>query len=94
MQDHQSGVQKQQRFERLLEVQHEISAAIWQKDDGQMLSVLVEGESKQAQGQLFGRTTSNRIVNFTGSSALIGQVVPVKIVKVHRNSHLGELVEP
>lgn len=91
MTDNQSGQEKQQRFERLLEVQHEISAAIWQQDEGNILPVLVEGESRQGRGQLFGRTTWNRIVNFSGPAELIGQIVSIRIAKVFKNSHLGEL---
>jgi len=94
MLDDQSAVQKQQRFDRLLKLQQETSAAIWQTDAGQVLSVLVEGESRQGDGQLFGRSTWNRIVNFSGSADLIGQTVKIKISKVLRNSHIGELVEP
>lgn len=89
--DDQSNVQKQQRFERLLELQNRIGAETWQTDLHQVLSVLVEGESKQGDGQLFGRSSWNRIVNFSGDKGLIGRVVPVKIVKVFRNSNLGEL---
>jgi tRNA-2-methylthio-N6-dimethylallyladenosine synthase len=92
MQDNQSKIQRQQRFNRLLELQQKISADIWQMDAGRVMSVLVEGESKQGDGQLFGRTTWNRIVNFPGSSELIGQIVPIKITKVLRNSHLGKLI--
>jgi len=51
--------------------------------------VLVEGASKQGQGQLFGRTTWNRIVNFSGPSELIGQLVPVRVTRSYRNSQLG-----
>ncbi len=89
MADDQSALQKQQRFDRLLTLQQQISASIWQQDGGQILDVLVEGESKQGEGQLFGRTTWNRIVNFSGSNDLIGQTVEVKIDRVMRNSHLG-----
>ena len=91
MADNQSGQQKQQRFERLLELQHAISAEIWQQDAGRTLPVLVEGESRQGKGQLFGRTTWNRIVNFSGPAELIGQTVSVQITRVFKNSHLGEL---
>ena len=91
MADNQSGQQKQQRFERLLELQHAISAEIWQQDAGRTLPVLVEGESRQGKGQLFGRTTWNRIVNFSGPAELIGQTVSVHITRVFKNSHLGEL---
>jgi tRNA-2-methylthio-N6-dimethylallyladenosine synthase len=94
MVDDQSSVQKQQRFDRLLQLQQQISAEIWKTDSGQVLEVLVEGESRQGEGQMFGRTTWNRIVNFQGSTDLIGQTVTVKITKVFRNSHIGELVEP
>lgn len=92
MVDDQSAYQKQQRFDRLLKLQQQISASVWQVDDGQTLDVLVEGESRQGEGQLFGRTTWNRIVNFSGSSDLIGQTVKVKIDRVMRNSHLGTRV--
>ncbi len=88
-----SAAQIQERFERLVALQQQISAEIWQTDVGQIQDVLVEGESKQGEGQLFGRTTWNRIVNFSGSAELVGQIVPVKIVNSFRNSHLGELVQ-
>ena len=82
---------KQQRFGRLIALQESSSASIWAADQGQVLEVLVEGESRQGGGQLFGRTTWNRIVNFHGSRDLIGQIVPVRIKRVYKNSHLGDL---
>ncbi len=91
MTDDQSGAQKQERFERLLALQNGISEGTWQADQDKILPVLVEGESKQGDGQLFGRTVWNRIVNFSGPKELIGQTVQVKISKVFRNSNLGEL---
>jgi len=83
---------KQQRFERLLKLQQEKSRQIWESDLDTVLEVLVEGESKQGEGQLFGRTTWNRIVNFSGPKELIGSQVQVRICKVFRNSNLGELL--
>ncbi len=91
MADDQSELQKQNRFERLLELQNRISEQTWRSDLGEVLPVLVEGESKQGDGQLFGRSVWNRIVNFHGPKSLLGQIVPVKITKVFRNSNLGEL---
>ncbi len=82
---------KQQRFERLLELQHSTSRNIWESDLGECFQVLVEGASKQGEGQMFGRTTANRIVNFAGAADLIGTMVDVKITQVYRNSNLGEL---
>ena len=93
MEDKTSARQKQQRFDRLLKLQQRISADIWEQDADSVLPVLVEGASKQGDGQLFGRTAWNRIVNFSGEQKLIGRIVPVNIVKVLRNSHLGELAD-
>ena len=85
---------KQVRFDRMLDVQQEISRQIWEADVGTVQEVLVEGESKMGQGQLFGRSTWNRIVNFSGPKELAGRLVAVKITKAFRNSLLGELIEP
>lgn len=90
MPDNASAHRKQQRFDRLLKLQQRISSEIWQEDAGCIVPVLVEGASKQGDGQLFGRTVWNRIVNFSGPQELIGRIVPVTIVKVLRNSHLGD----
>lgn len=84
---------KQERFERMLTLQQEISRQTWQGDIGKVHEVLVEGASKRGVGQLFGRSTWNRIVNFTGSDELGGKLVNVKISKAYRNSMLGDIVE-
>jgi tRNA-2-methylthio-N6-dimethylallyladenosine synthase len=89
--DNTPATLKQERFDRMLVLQNAISEQAWQDDVGQVREVLVEGESRQGKGQLFGRTTWNRIVNFCGSPELIGQLVPVRITKSYRNSQLGEL---
>lgn len=82
---------KQERFDRMLALQEEITLEYHRRDVGQVLPLLVEGSSRQGNGQLFGRTTWNRIVNFDGGRDLIGQIVPVRLLRAYRNSHLGEL---
>ncbi|MEZ4598830.1 MAG: tRNA (N6-isopentenyl adenosine(37)-C2)-methylthiotransferase MiaB [Syntrophotaleaceae bacterium] len=84
---------KQERFDRMLALQDEITRNYHEGDVGKILPVLVEGESRQGGGQLFGRTTWNRIVNFRGDRRLIGCTVPVRLVQAQRNSHIGVLVE-
>ncbi len=84
---------KQDQFNRMLELQQEISRQTWEADVGTIQEVLVEGESKVGAGQMFGRSTWNRIVNFAGPAELAGKLVSVKITKAFRNSLLGELVE-
>lgn len=53
--------------------------------------VLVEGKSSKGN-TLSGRTENNRVVHFSGSSSLIGQLVAVKITRSNPNSLLGELL--
>jgi len=86
-----SAVEKQKRFERLVELQNGNSESTWSADVGKTYAVLVEGESRMGDGQLFGRTGWNRIVNFDGPSHLIGQVVDVTITSNFRNSQLGKV---
>jgi len=81
----------QKRFDRLLALQEGLSATAWKQDVGDVLPVLVEGESRQGEGQLFGRSTWNRIVNFSGPSDLVGKIVPVRVTESFRNSQGGEL---
>jgi tRNA-2-methylthio-N6-dimethylallyladenosine synthase len=83
---------KQERFDRMLALQDEITLGYHREDVGKVLPVLVEGSSRRGGGQLFGRTTWNRIVNFDGDRGLIGRIVPVRLTRAYRNSHLGKLV--
>jgi tRNA-2-methylthio-N6-dimethylallyladenosine synthase len=93
MTDEFTAEAKQKRFNRMLDMQQEISRQIWEADVGTVQEVLVEGESKMGAGQLFGRSTWNRIVNFSGPEELAGTLVSVKITKAFRNSLLGELLD-
>ena len=88
------AAQRQERFDRLLDLQGGISRAVWLQDVGRTLPVLVEGQSRQGAGQLFGRTNWNRIVNFQGPAELVGQTVPVRVTRSYKNSQLGELQQP
>lgn len=79
-------------FNRLLEVQNEISK---RKNDayvGKIEKVLVDGVSKNNEKTLSGRLDSSKIVNFVGDENLVGQYVNVKITEAHTWSLNGELV--
>lgn len=80
-------------FNRLLEVQNEISK---RKNDayvGKVYKVLVDGVSKNNRNMLSGRTDTSKIVNFEGDEALKGKYVDVKITEAHTWSLNGELVK-
>ncbi|MFZ0944731.1 MAG: tRNA (N6-isopentenyl adenosine(37)-C2)-methylthiotransferase MiaB [Syntrophobacteraceae bacterium] len=59
---------------------------------GSMRLVLVEGPSRASNGQMTGRTTQNRIVNFQAPLSSIGQIVGVKIAFAYSNSLRGDII--
>lgn len=84
-------VEKKERLDRLLALQRKMTVKRHRSFVGKYQSILVEGEGKR-DGQMYGRTSGNRVVNFPGSVELIGTVQKLMIVKEHQNSMLGELV--
>ena len=58
---------------------------------GTSQQVLIEGTSKTDPIKLVGRTFTNKIVNFSGSKDLIGQIIDVNITGSNRNSLDGAL---
>ena len=56
---------------------------------GQIFEVLVEGFQPRL-GQAVGRTTSNRIINFSGKSAWVGSYMNVRVTASGPNSLVGE----
>jgi tRNA-2-methylthio-N6-dimethylallyladenosine synthase len=83
---------KKQRFERLVEVQNRISREINDRLVGQTTEILVEGPSKNSIRTFTGRTGTNKIVNFKGSSDLVGKLVKVRIDMVQTWSIDGSLI--
>ncbi|MBV8891817.1 MAG: TRAM domain-containing protein, partial [Acidobacteria bacterium] len=66
----------------------------YQRHHGQRMEVMVEGKN-QARGQWIGRTSQNKVLNFTAPSAielLPGKYVSVLITGSFPNSLLGEMV--
>lgn len=57
---------------------------------GRIEHILVEKEDPKFAGAVVGRNSTNRPVRFQGSSALVGKIVPVKIVEVNPFSLQGE----
>ena len=53
--------------------------------------VLVTGRSARSEGELAGRTESNRVVNFSGREGLVGSYADVRITAALAHSLRGEL---
>jgi tRNA-2-methylthio-N6-dimethylallyladenosine synthase len=84
---------KSERLRRLQERQNSISLQENRKYEGSVQTIMVEGESKNADGQWSGRTMSNIIANFDGPALLLpGQEVQVKITEGLLHSLRGILV--
>jgi tRNA-2-methylthio-N6-dimethylallyladenosine synthase len=93
MQDNVPLEVKKQRLQRLNDVVNELSAEAMKKHLGQVVDVLVEGESKNNPDVLAGYTSKNKLVNFKGPKTAIGKIVKVKISDAKTWSLNGEMIE-
>ncbi|MBV9610570.1 MAG: MiaB/RimO family radical SAM methylthiotransferase, partial [Acidobacteria bacterium] len=86
--------EKSRRLQLLQEHQREIQRENYRRHVGQTVEVMVEGKNA-ARGQIIGRTSQNKTLNFT-SKALIdpapGGYVRVAVTQSFPNSLLGEMV--
>jgi tRNA-2-methylthio-N6-dimethylallyladenosine synthase len=91
-QDNVNGEIKKARLKEVQNLQREISLRKNRERIGNVEEILVDGKSRLKNGQIMGRTRSNRIVNLTGEETLIGCLLPARIVGATANSLLGEIV--
>jgi len=86
--------EKAQRLQALLDRQREIQRINYSKHLGEILEVMVEGINP-ARGQVTGRSSQNKPVNFTTSQPIApapGTYLAVRITATHPNSLVGEAV--
>jgi tRNA-2-methylthio-N6-dimethylallyladenosine synthase len=83
---------KHQRFNRLIDLVHQIQEEKAAEDQNKIVPVLIEGFSKTDKTMLTGRMESGKTVDLPGSADLIGQIVPVRITKAQTFSCYGETV--
>ena len=87
-------VEKSQRLQVLLDRQREIQRVNYAKHLGQTMEVMVEG-ANPARGQVSGRSSQNKPVNFTCAQPIApapGSYRQVRITATHPNSLVGEAV--
>ena len=92
MPDPASRQEKQKWFDKLLEVQNGMSAALHAGYIGKTVRVLVDGESDDADFPLASRTEGNRLVRLKGDKGLIGQFIDVKVTDSNTWALYGEPV--
>lgn len=82
--------EKTRRLEEIIELQRELSLQSNRNDVGKEFEVLVEGQSKRNDKQLFGRTSQNKVVIFDCKDFKPGDYVKVKIVDCTSATLFGE----
>lgn len=83
---------KKERLQRLNQLVNDISAQKMKAFEGQVVEVLVEGESKNNPDVLAGYTRKNKLVNFKAPKSAIGKLVQVEITEAKTWSLDGKLV--
>jgi tRNA-2-methylthio-N6-dimethylallyladenosine synthase len=83
---------KSRRLSRVLALQESVTFNKNKTLEGKELEILVEGVSETDPDKLTGRTTTNKIVNFSGSENDIGKLLKIKIVEAKMHSLFGERV--
>ncbi|MGE5206207.1 MAG: tRNA (N6-isopentenyl adenosine(37)-C2)-methylthiotransferase MiaB [Chlamydiota bacterium] len=91
--DHIPDQEKSRRLAVLQEKQKQIQNQRNQRHVGEILEAMVEGRNP-ARGQWIGRTSQNKVLNFTageGEALASGSYVPVRVTQSFPNSLVGEL---
>lgn len=84
---------KHERFNRLVEAVNRNAIAINKTYQDQIVEVLVEGQSKNNEEYVQGRTRTGKTVNFPGDESLTGKLVKVLITKARSFSLMGEMLK-
>lgn len=93
MEDCLTEEEKHINFDRMLEVQNEISRCKNEAYDGTVQKVLIEGVSKTNTETLTGRTEGGKVVNFKAKGHGVGEIVNVEITDARTWSLVGEIKE-
>ena len=92
MDDPYTREDKQRRFDRLMDVSNRISGEKHKEYEGQVLRVLIDGETGKEEYNLSARTNGGRLVHLHASPALVGEFVNVKITASNTWALYGEIV--
>ncbi len=88
--------EKTARLAMLNDRQRETQRVNYARHVGQVMEAMVEGY-QPARGQVTGRTSQNKTLNFTVPDGIaapaVGSYVQVRVVRAHPNSLVGELAE-
>lgn len=93
MEDQIPDAVKGERFQRMIDLQTEISKEKNLEFRGKTVRALVEGKSKTDESKLTARTEGNRLVHFEGDESLTGEYVNIYIENAEPHALYGRLVK-
>jgi tRNA-2-methylthio-N6-dimethylallyladenosine synthase len=85
------AAEKDDRLQRLQARVRQLEDAFTRGLVGTTQQVLVEGPSPRGEGQLTGKASNNRAINFDGPSSLAGRIVDVVVTEALTHSLRGRL---
>jgi tRNA-2-methylthio-N6-dimethylallyladenosine synthase len=87
--------EKHKNFDKLVNLQNEISKKLNDNYLGKVVEILVDGASKKDSNKYTGRTRTGKVVNFSTTSTenLTGKLINVKITEVHSWFLNGEMYQ-
>ena len=83
---------KKRRLQEIIDLQMKHSLESNQKDLGKTFKVLVEGESKKSQDQLFGRNSQNKVIVFPKEKYKKGEYVNVEVLNCTAATLIGKAI--
>jgi len=90
--DNVSPSEKKERFMELDGLQKLIQQEIFKSYINRTIKVLVEKASVKDDTQFSGHSTCQKVVNFKGSSELLGKIVDIKITEAKVNTLFGSVI--
>jgi len=81
---------KSRRLSEIIALQSRLSLESKRSDVGRTFEVLIEGESKRSEKQLFGRTSQNKVVVFPKGELKRGETVNVRITGCTSATLIGQ----
>lgn len=83
---------KNERLNRLIKLQNEISCSVNEEMVGQTYEVLVEGRSHKDNTKATGLTRQAKTMNFTTEKDFTGQMVAIRAIEGHLYGYVGEIL--
>jgi tRNA-2-methylthio-N6-dimethylallyladenosine synthase len=85
---------KKRRLQEMIDLHRIQSLRSMQRDVGKTFTVLIEGNSKKSENDLYGRTDQNKVVVFAKGNHRKGEYVTVKIDKCTAGTLIGTVLTP